>query len=109
MMPQAPSQVVPWPGKAGPTGKTGLQQQTMAWFAYILRSKAKNTTYKGSCADLKKRLERHNKGAVRSTKAGVPWEVVYFEEFGTRTEALKREKFFKTRSGYRCLKQRGIV
>jgi len=34
------------------------------------------------------RLLRHNNGYVKSTKAYVPWEIVYSEEFTTRAEAV---------------------
>jgi putative endonuclease len=28
-----------------------------------------------------------------------PWKIIYTEEFGTREEAIKREKYFKNSSG----------
>ncbi len=59
-------------------------------YTYILKSKIKDTFYIGSCEDLVKRLERHNLGNSRSTKAYIPWEVVYFEEYPTKSEAIKR-------------------
>jgi len=65
--------------------------------------------YKGSCEDLQVRLGNHNAGKVRSTKAGRPWVLHYHETFDSRTEARKRELFFKSRSGYRWLKAQGIL
>ena len=79
------------------------------WLAYILKSRQDGTYYKGSCEHIERRLAQHNRGAVRSTKAKRPWELHYTEEFETKTEALKRERFFKSRSGYRWLKQNGII
>jgi putative endonuclease len=77
--------------------------------AYILESGLDGTFYKGSCADLEKRLADHNAGRVRSTKHRRPWSVRYSESFANRSEALKREHFFKSRSGYRWLKDKGVL
>jgi len=52
----------------------------MAYYTYILKSKIKDRFYVGSCADLTKRLEHHNLGHSRSTKAYVPWEIIYSEK-----------------------------
>ena len=50
----------------------------------------------------------HNTGKVKNIKAHRPWTLHYLESFDSKTEALKRERFFKTLSGYRWLKRKGI-
>ncbi len=77
----------------------------MRYYAYVLYSKKFNRFYKGSCQDLNKRLDQHNSGDTRSTRPFIPWGIVYFEEFKTRKEALKREKYFKSAAGRRFLKK----
>jgi putative endonuclease len=77
----------------------------MPYFAYILKSTEDGSFYKGSCQDLDIRLGRHNGGKVRATKSKRPWKIHYYEEFPTRSEAVKRELFFKSRSGYRWLRK----
>ena len=67
----------------------------MKYYTYILKSKIKDKYYIGSCHDLNLRLERHNSGNSRSTKAFLPWEVIYFEEFETKSDAIKREYALK--------------
>jgi putative endonuclease len=67
----------------------------MKYFTYILYSEKIDQYYTGSTIDLIKRLIRHNYGYNRSTKRGIPWKVVYFEEYSTRTEAYKREMEIK--------------
>jgi putative endonuclease len=67
----------------------------MAYYTYILKSKIKDKYYIGSCADLTKRLEHHNLGHSRSTKAYIPWEIMYSEEFNTKSDAIKREYSLK--------------
>jgi putative endonuclease len=76
---------------------------------YIIKSETKGTYYKGSCADFPARLADHNAGRVKSTKHGKPWVKHYVEVAADKTEALKREKYFKSRSGFRWLKQNGII
>ena len=78
----------------------------MAYFTYVIHSKKYNRLYKGQCEDLKRRLKEHNAGYNKSTKPYIPWEIVYFEEFKTREEAIKREKYFKTAAGRRFLKKK---
>ncbi|MFC2124229.1 GIY-YIG nuclease family protein [Bacteroidota bacterium] len=79
------------------------------FFAYILKSEIVGSHYYGHCTDLNMRLKRHNGGKVRSTKSKRPWRLLYYEEFPTRSEAYKRELFFKSRNGYKFLKEKEII
>jgi putative endonuclease len=81
----------------------------MSFYAYILISEKTGRRYFGSCNDLEIRLSYHNAGKVRSTKAYKPYKVHYFEVFENKTEARKRELFFKSVDGYRYLKEKGII
>jgi len=83
--------------------------EKMSYYAYILKSKSHGTFYYGHCEDLEKRLNQHNKGRVKYTKGRMPWKVHYFEIFKTRSEAMKREKYFKSIDGYKYLKSEGIT
>lgn len=62
----------------------------MAW-VYILYSKSKDRYYIGSTIDLEARLAIHNSGRNLSTKSGLPWEIVYSEEYLEPAEARSRE------------------
>ncbi|MBL7909466.1 MAG: GIY-YIG nuclease family protein [Bacteroidia bacterium] len=62
--------------------------------------------YKGHCEDLKKRIQQHNSGTTLSIKNKIPYEIAYFEEFALRTEAIKREKYFKSAAGRKFLKSK---
>lgn len=74
------------------------------FFAYVIYSQKFNRFYKGFCQDLERRLKEHNSGHTKSTKPFIPWELVYFEPFQSREQALAREKYFKTAAGRRFLK-----
>ena len=63
---------------------------------YILKSEFHNRYYIGHTEDLDNRLERHNKGYVKSTKPYRPWTIVHIENFKTKKEAYKREMQIKS-------------
>jgi putative endonuclease len=51
--------------------------------------------YVGSTQDIQDRLSRHNSGRSKATKTGIPWKIVYLEEFDTRSMAMVREMEIK--------------
>ena len=69
------------------------------YFTYVLRSLSSGKLYIGQTNNLEKRLLAHNKGFSPYTKGRGPWTMVYHEEFKTRSEAIKRERYFKTGKG----------
>lgn len=64
-------------------------------YVYLLSSDKLGKFYIGHTSDLKERFYQHNKGRNASTKAGVPWELIYYEAFQTKTLAIKRESNLK--------------
>jgi putative endonuclease len=67
------------------------------WYLYIIYSENLDKYYTGVTDELEWRLERHNQGWSRSTKGGIPWRIVYIEEYETKADALKREREIKRR------------
>ena len=65
------------------------------FYAYILQSQKDNSFYIGYTQDLTKRLEKHNSAKRGYTATKKPWEIVYWEAFPSKTEAIKRERFLK--------------
>lgn len=73
---------------------------------YILKSEKFGRYYIGHTKDLENRIERHNQGKVRSTKAYRFWNLVYSENFENKKEACKREmeiKSFKSGLAFKSL------
>ena len=66
---------------------------------YVLYSEKFDRTYTGMTTDVIKRLKQHNAQHNRSTKAYVPWKIIFKEEFKTRKEAREKEKYLKTGVG----------
>ena len=78
------------------------------FYLYIIKSVDSGTYYVGISSDIKERLEKHNKGMVKSTKSKKPWVLVYSESFASRGAATKRElqlKSWKKRSALEKLMQ----
>lgn len=72
---------------------------------YIIKSKVKNFTYVGFTNNLERRLFEHNSGYNKSTKAFLPFDLVYSEEIENSIEARKREKFLKVEKEENLLKR----
>ena len=66
------------------------------FYVYILRSKINGKFYIGSCENLEERVKRHNSGRCVYTKKYLPWELEYFEEYSTREDAVRRERYLKS-------------
>ena len=62
---------------------------------YILYSEKLNKYYVGSCNDPDRRLYERNIGHSKFTSLGIPWTIVYQEEFATLREARQRELAIK--------------
>ena len=61
------------------------------WHLYILRC-GDGTLYTGITTDVEKRFETHQSGkGAKYTRGRGPLELVYREECGTHSDALKRE------------------
>ena len=65
------------------------------WHLYILRCKD-GTLYTGITTDIDKRLAAHQTGkGAKYTRGRSPLELVYREECGSHSDALKREWLVK--------------
>lgn len=75
-------------------------------YMYIVRC-SDNTLYTGWTNHLEERIEAHNRGkGARYTRSRRPVELVYFESFATKEEAMSRE--FKVKRLTRAEKLRMI-
>lgn len=73
----------------------------MVYHTYIVKC-SDGSFYTGIATDLKKRLRQHNgllKGGAIYTRNKRPVKLKYWEEFKTRSEALKREYEIKQMKG----------
>lgn len=64
-------------------------------YTYILKCKD-GTYYTGWTNNLEKRLKDHNEGrGAKYTKARLPVSLIYYEEFQTKEDAMRREYAIK--------------
>ena len=64
-------------------------------YVYILRC-SDDSLYTGWTNNLEKRIKAHSNGkGAKYTKARLPVELVYFEEFEDKIEAMRREYAIK--------------
>lgn len=68
------------------------------YYAYILCCRD-GTFYTGFAVDLSKRVAEHNAGkGAKYTRGRRPVTLVYWEEFSSKSEALRREKALQKQS-----------
>ena len=75
----------------------------MPYFIYLLKSE-EGYHYIGQTEDLNRRLSEHNFHTAHLTRHGNNWRIIYTEEFNTRSEAMKREKWLKSGVGREWIK-----
>jgi predicted GIY-YIG superfamily endonuclease len=67
----------------------------MSWVVYVLRCRT-GQLYTGCTTDLERRVREHNSGTgSRFTRSRLPVTIVYKEEIGSRSAALRREHAIK--------------
>lgn len=72
-----------------------MERSDFMHYVYMLRC-SDNSIYTGYTTDLKKRLDTHNKGkGAKYTRTRLPVDLLYFEEYSTKSAALKREYAIK--------------
>ena len=64
----------------------------------------RNYIYVGLTNNLDNRLDQHNNGENKSTKAYRPFILIHSEVFSTRIEARAKEKYYKSGIGKEYLK-----
>ena len=74
------------------------------YYVYVIRSLVNKKLYVGFTADIENRINKHNDGKVRSTKAYKPYKLVYKEQFNNKREARKRELYLKSGEGREYIK-----
>ena len=76
------------------------------FYTYVLFSETDKKFYIGFTKDLKKRVEGHQNGSVPSTAHRRPFMLIYYEACLNESDAIKREKYFKSGFGRRFLRNR---
>jgi putative endonuclease len=75
------------------------------YYVYVLLSQKDNNFYVGFSENIDQRLDEHNAGKNVSTKLRRPFGLIYHEAHTSKSDALRRERYFKTTKGKVTLKQ----
>ena len=82
-----------------------LNYMKKKFWVYVLISEINGSYYVGQTNDLGNRLEKHNQGECSYTKRYRPWKILYQESIDSRSNAFKREQFFKSGAGRKIIKE----
>jgi putative endonuclease len=77
------------------------------FYLYVIKSFVDQKLYIGPTSDLRRRLREHNSGKNISTKRRAPFDLIYYEAYKSRKDALARERKIKQfKNSYSELKKR---
>ena len=74
------------------------------YYVYVLQSLKCDWIYVGSTSDLRQRFKSHNNKENLSTKGYAPFKLIFYEAYLSKSDALRREEYFKTTKGKTTLK-----
>ena len=75
------------------------------YYCYILYSHILDKYYIGYTQDLTSRLQKHLTNHKGFTGRVSDWEIVYYEEYPTKTEAYARERYLKKQKSRRYIEK----
>jgi putative endonuclease len=71
---------------------------------YAIRSLSRNYVYVGLTSNLARRLNQHNSGHNKTTRAYAPFRLIHSESFPSRPQAREREIQLKSGLGKEFLR-----
>ena len=74
------------------------------YFVYAIKSQIKKYIYVGLTNNYKRRINQHQQGKEKTTRAYRPFTTILIEKYQTRAESRKREKYLKSGIGQEFLK-----
>jgi len=74
------------------------------FYVYLIQSINFDWKYIGYSSDLRKRFEEHQKGLSSATKPYRQFELIFYEAYKSKSDAKRRELYFKTNQGKRAIK-----
>ena len=74
------------------------------FYVYVLKDLT-GRLYVGYTRDLRERLKQHKSGKMWTTKRMKEFELIFYEAFKSKEDAIRRERYFKTSKGKISLKQ----
>jgi len=85
------------------SGQPDRRARFRKYVVYVLWFSEDNTRYVGQTDNLYRRIKDHLTGKVEFSKSRRPFKLIYVEKLKSRSEAIKRENYLKSKSGRRYL------
>jgi putative endonuclease len=82
----------------------GRQAREIMYYVYAIKSVIRNYIYVGLTADTERRIAEHNDKKEKTTRSYAPFKTILIEEYDTRIDARKRERYLKSGAGKEYLK-----
>ena len=76
----------------------------LPYCVYVLLSEVDHLLYIGYTTNIEKRLLDHNKGGTKSTASRRPLKLIFCEQYISKLDAQRRDKYLKTTAGKKGLK-----
>ena len=76
------------------------------YYVYVIQSEKDNSFYTGFTSNIDRRLIEHNLGEQISTKAKIPFRLIYYEWCLAKEDAIAREKYLKSGMGKKYIRNR---
>ena len=76
----------------------------LPYCVYILISEVDHQLYIGYTTNIENRILDHNRGNTKSTSSRRPLKLIFCEQYLSKLDAMRREKYFKTTVGKKALK-----
>ena len=76
------------------------------YYLYILKFRASGKLYKGFTNDLGRRIDEHRKGASKFTARNGNFDLIFYEAYSNKKDALAAERYFKSGHGREVLKEK---
>jgi putative endonuclease len=76
---------------------------------YIIRSRRTGRYHVDTTSTINEKLDDHNRGKVKRTQTGFPWELVHRESFTSWEDAVAKEKLISSIGIGRYLRSIGKI
>ena len=76
------------------------------YYFYVLQFKDNKKLYKGSTGDLRKRISDHRSGQSSFTSRNGEFDLIFYEAYINKKDAMEAEKYFKSGHGREVLREK---
>ncbi len=76
------------------------------YYFYVLQFRGNKKLYKGLTCDLKRRVTDHRSGQSSFTSKNGEFDLIFYEAYLNKKDAMEAEKYFKSGHGREVLEQK---